>query len=100
MGSSCFFLFWNGCLAWLTILFLIPESPKWHMMNNRDEEAIKNLNQMVEMNGVVERIEITTSFLEMQINKNHPIVEEDYISCHTYVTSVADLALNAVAFTI
>ena len=42
------------------------------MMNNRDEEAIKILNQIAEINGVVERIDITTSFLEMQINMNHP----------------------------
>jgi hypothetical protein len=38
------FYFGIGVMAWLTILFLIPESPSWHMFNDRNEEAIKNLN--------------------------------------------------------
>ena len=33
-----------GILAWLTILLLIPESPNWLMINNRNDEAIDNLN--------------------------------------------------------
>lgn len=33
-----------GMLAWIVIYFVLPESPLWHVMNNRNEQAIDNLN--------------------------------------------------------
>lgn len=65
--------YWTlGAIAWMTIYFIIPESPLWHVMNNRNEQAIAILNKIAEFNGVTERINEETEFTEMQIKVNDP----------------------------
>lgn len=85
-----------GALALYIAYYYIPESPLWLVMNNRNEEAIANLNQIAKTNGVKERIAERTEFTEMQVTAN---VQEDAASFHTIMSSVAG-DLSAASFAI
>ena len=50
-------MFLLSLVATVTIL-ICPESPRWHLVNGRGEEAIEALNQIAQLNGKGEKLHI------------------------------------------
>ena len=45
-----------GAIATALYIMLVPESPSWLLLNNRNHEAIKSLNWIAFINGSNTRI--------------------------------------------
>jgi|LauGreDrversion4_2_1035121.scaffolds.fasta_scaffold240266_1 inner membrane protein involved in colicin E2 resistance len=45
-----------GTLSFLIVLLLVPESPKWLLINGRKQEAVEALNKIAKINGVDSKI--------------------------------------------
>lgn len=62
-------LFWTTahllCLVIVAVFF--PESPKWLLVNNQRQKAIKAFNKMARINGVQHRFAPNSTFLESQL---------------------------------
>lgn len=90
--------YWTlGVVSWFLIRFQIPESPMWLLMQNREDEAINNLNYIAKVNGVSDRIDADTEFEEM-VKKAEP-AKEEVESYHSFVASVTS-GLSAASFEI
>ena len=52
------------CYAAFLAMFLCPESPRWLVVNGQRTEAIKILNWMAKINGIVKPIPDDAEFVE------------------------------------
>ena len=92
--------YWTiGVIAWGLVYFKIPESPLWHIMNSRNDEAIDILNQIAIVNGTEARISKDTEFSDMIITPTKQESEEDVNSYHTYISSAVG-GMSAASFAI
>lgn len=83
--------------AFLVICFMVPESPNWHIMNNRKDKAIAILNRIAEVNGSDARISDNSEFTDMIEDETE--TDQDTQSYHSYIVSVAG-GMNAASFSI
>ena len=64
------FFFILGTIAYLILIFFCPESPKWLLLQDRREDAIKALNFIAIINRSPNRISPDTKFPEAFIAGN------------------------------
>ena len=60
--------YWIGTIASIILLFIILESPKWHLMNGRHDDALHILNQISNFNGR-DRIQFRLKLINTQFKK-------------------------------
>ena len=63
----CYPLFFIGVFGYLMCTLLIPESPRWLLLQGRDAEAIQVLNYIGRINRSPNRINPDTQFIEAGI---------------------------------
>ena len=69
-----------GILAWLILLFFAPESPKWMMIQDRQEDCLHELEKIARFNGstkpitflkdIIKITKIEPSFLSKRSKKS------------------------------
>jgi hypothetical protein len=78
-----------GVTAFLFILLVMPESPKWLLINGRANEAREQFKTIARFNGVPFTIPEDAIFIEQAISGNIPAVNIDVFN--NSVAIVAEL---------
>jgi len=63
-----------GTAALIIVVFAMPESPRWLLLNGKTKEAIKNLNYIAWFNSSTQRIPENAQFVE-DLNAQDIVVE-------------------------
>lgn len=84
--------------AWLSILLMLPESPKWLMINGRAKEAHDSFKRIAKLNGKESSIPPDAIFIEQALAGHLPaeetsVIEVSFSRVHDLFTQHAN-ALN------
>jgi len=64
-------VFGIGAFGYIIATLILPESPKWQLLQGQEAEAIKTLNYIARINRSKNRIERGTRFVEAAIARDY-----------------------------